>query len=191
MSEKPHRAFPAVYTAIYQIMVGVGQRHGYAMGLHGSMVRDLDVIAVPWTEDAAPESVLIDDLLEQIGGFAAEIIATDPRFVPTEKPHGRRAWTLLLDAGAFIDLSVMPIRGAERADRPAGESAAPEPRPNAMHPTHAYSLGSCDWCGRDRQSDDWDKPCDAVPESVQPAWVSAPMPAGTSAPPQPAESGEA
>ena len=34
------------------------RRHGYAIGVHGSMVRDLDLIAVPWKENhSSPDQV--------------------------------------------------------------------------------------------------------------------------------------
>jgi hypothetical protein len=44
---------------------------------------------------------------------------------PATKPHGRLGWTISLDGGAYIDLSVMPPR-ANLRDELAG---APIPNP--------------------------------------------------------------
>lgn len=75
---------------------------GYAVGVHGSLKRDFDIIAVPWTEAAKSAEKLISTLCEvlnavQVGGVE-------------QKPHGRIAVTLQID-GYFkpIDLSIMPL----------------------------------------------------------------------------------
>ena len=89
---------------------------GYAVAVHGSMERDLDLIAIPWTEQAESPTDLIDTiksaLASAVGGCreAGEV---------GQKPHGRMVWTLLLNRPVvtptgkfpFIDLGVMP-RGA-------------------------------------------------------------------------------
>ena len=42
------------YPAILPTLKGVAHEHGYAVAVHGSQARDLDVIAVPWVEGASP-----------------------------------------------------------------------------------------------------------------------------------------
>lgn len=93
----------------------VAKRFGYAIGLHGSMARDLDLIAVPWVDHAAPAEDLVEAIREAVGG----VIRNDP---PTEEnkyytdtrnpkdcPHGRRAWLIDFSGHRFyIDLSVLP-----------------------------------------------------------------------------------
>lgn len=102
--ERP--AFPAVYAFMHRILVTVGTEHGYAMALHGSLATDLDVIAVPWTENAAPAEQLIEACIERLGAVDQNI--TNPGTNPGRKPHGRLAWSLLLSGHAYVDLSVMP-----------------------------------------------------------------------------------
>ncbi len=117
MTEK----FPDNRAATYAWMVPhistVARQLGYAIGLHGSMGRDLDLIAVPWTDAAAPNEVLVEAIREAVGGF----IRNDPQTEenryyldtknPTDKPHGRRAWSIYFSGHRFyIDLSVMPIK---------------------------------------------------------------------------------
>lgn len=108
---KPHQkrdpAFPSMYALLYQLLRPTARECGYALALHGSMARDLDIIAVAWTEDAAPAEALIDALAERVDAF----IVRDPAIEknPVEKPHGRLAWVLhLVGTGGYIDLSVIP-----------------------------------------------------------------------------------
>lgn len=91
----------------------VAHSRGYAIGVHGSMERDLDLIAVPWTEGAEMEISLLDSIQEAIG----EAIGECYRSIGSEaKPHGRVAWFLHfqnavvtpMGAFPFIDISVMP-----------------------------------------------------------------------------------
>lgn len=107
MSEKPAKPWPAIYTWIWTALIEAGRRQGYAMALHGSMARDLDVIAAPWTDEAGSE----DDLLGEIQGVLEIYLDDEHKKHPhfhSMKPHGRSAWTLMLGGGAHIDLSVMP-----------------------------------------------------------------------------------
>lgn len=89
----------------------VARSNGYAIGLHGSMRRDVDLIAVPWTDDAVRPALLIQALC----------IALNARLVGASeaKPHGRVAVTLQID-GWFkpIDLSIWaPARRSQEAQR--------------------------------------------------------------------------
>ena len=94
---------PTMYAHRVHELQTICRANGYALALHGSMQRDLDAIAVPWTESAVTADVLAERICEGMGlRFGA-----DPGSL---KPHGRRVWTLLLDVWGFVDLSVMPSR---------------------------------------------------------------------------------
>lgn len=91
------------YASLYPSLRQRAYELGYALTLHGSLVKDLDVVAVPWTESAAPERELVAELCDCAGGFL------DPGQPSTAKPHGRRAYTIHLGRnGGYVDLSVMP-----------------------------------------------------------------------------------
>lgn len=96
------RARPAYYAHLYTMMRRVAIDHGYALALHGSMARDLDLVAIPWTVDAVDAETLALTLCAAVDGL---IVEGDN---PTAKPHGRLAWAIILDAGAYVDLSIMP-----------------------------------------------------------------------------------
>lgn len=99
---KPPSLAPA-YAFIVPQLVEVARGMGYALALHGSMTRDLDLVACPWTEDAVPA----EDLAAAIDA-GVRWTTTGIMTGPEAKPHGRQAWCIPLMAGAYIDLSVMP-----------------------------------------------------------------------------------
>lgn len=87
---------------------------GYAIGLHGSQVRDLDLIAVPWTDQATSAAFvsrhIAHGIFEQFEmQESADRLLEDQQFPYwCSKPHGRRAYTIQLPGCLWIDLSVIP-----------------------------------------------------------------------------------
>lgn len=90
---------------------------GYAVGVHGSCTRDLDVIAAPWTKQAVQPLTLAVRMEKSFSkytkgrrGFIAEGFGN--------KPHGRKSFVIYLGchgerkngAAIYIDLSVMPTK---------------------------------------------------------------------------------
>lgn len=77
---------------------------GYAIAVHGSQQRDLDLIAVPWTDGALSNRALVRALCQPHGPFVEGL--------KSGKPHGRIAYVLHGVPGSagvnYIDLSVMP-----------------------------------------------------------------------------------
>lgn len=73
---------------------------GYAVGLHGSMKRDCDLIAVPWVENAKPHKDLIADLCKALDAI---VLLSAER-----KAHNRVAVILQIN-GYYkpIDLSIL------------------------------------------------------------------------------------
>ena len=80
---------------------------GYAVGVHGSLKRDFDLIAVPWTDDAV---CALDLMIHLKIGLGAKIIGEI-----VSKPHGRKAINLQLDGYyRIIDLSIVPVIETQR-----------------------------------------------------------------------------
>lgn len=96
-----------VFLARLPIVRDVARAHGYAIGVHGSMKRDLDLIAAPWTEAASPPASLAKAIEVAVDGFVVKGPEGRDRF-PYTKPHGRLCWSIHLGGGPFIDLSVFP-----------------------------------------------------------------------------------
>ncbi len=81
---------------------------GWALGLHGSMASDMDMMAMPWVEEAAP----VEDLVKALSDCIGETIWKEHHFTPFYgKPHGRIVYTLSIYADFHIDLSCMlPVK---------------------------------------------------------------------------------
>ncbi len=62
MSEKPIHVKPNLYTYMMDDLKVIARDHGYNLLVHGSMNRDLDLIAVPWVDDPKTEIELIQAL---------------------------------------------------------------------------------------------------------------------------------
>lgn len=95
------------YAKVIHQLRAKAREFGYSLSVHGSLKRDIDLIACPWIDDAAAPQQLADALREEtesICGFSP--YGCDGPF-PRPKPHGRLCWTIHID-GTYIDLSVMP-----------------------------------------------------------------------------------
>ncbi len=125
----PNRA--PFYACLYHGLCDIARAKGYALAIHGSVTTDLDLIAIPWTEEAVSAVELKDALMEHIGACTYEektrqffgegnedlvrqvvVRENEKKEIEDEtgatiKPHGRRAWNLYMDFGAKVDLSVM------------------------------------------------------------------------------------
>lgn len=88
------------------IIQRVAREFGYAIGLHGSGRRDLDLIAAPWTETAHSAEELVEVIGLVVHGVVQELPGLEKN--PAHRPHGRLAWSIQIGSGRYIDLSVMP-----------------------------------------------------------------------------------
>lgn len=95
-----------LYATMLPRLVEIANTHGYCLALHGSMARDLDLLCVPWVEDVQPAEELVEALAAAFCWFGER--GVDGIQGPTQKPHGRRAWSIVLGGRAYIDVSVMP-----------------------------------------------------------------------------------
>lgn len=93
--------FAAVYCCIYPELAAIARTYGYALAIHGSMARDFDLIAVPWSQDCGSP--------EQVVQAIVNTWAMKECGEPTLKEHGRVAYSLgILFGECAIDLSFMP-----------------------------------------------------------------------------------
>ncbi len=95
------------YAIVFKDFERIAWRHGYAIAIHGSMQRDLDLVAIPWVEDADPKEKLIESLRKYIGGKNVDCKIGQP----IEKPHGRLAYAITIgfSGNMYVDFSIMPM----------------------------------------------------------------------------------
>lgn len=119
------------YACMYHGLCETARKHGYALAIHGTVTTDLDLIAIPWTEEAVDAVTLKNALMDHIcavdyegltrrqfpddESLVQQILSRENERKEKEdgtgamiKPHGRRAWNLYMDHAAKVDLSVMP-----------------------------------------------------------------------------------
>jgi hypothetical protein len=101
----PYGIIDPDYARVYTKARCTAWQYGYALMMHGSFTRDLDLLAVPWQDSACPPEHLIKVICYRTG-------LKPNGHPPTVKPHGRLAHTLMFDTPEdprFIDISVMPV----------------------------------------------------------------------------------
>jgi hypothetical protein len=107
---------PKGYVAILGLLHDVAYRHGYALGIHGTLGRDMDLIAAPWVDEAKSSRELVEAMAVMCGGRVYSMVDLGGGVIvdnPILKPHGREGWTIVLGGGTYIDVSVMPLRKKE------------------------------------------------------------------------------
>ena len=110
---KPSNYGPFYAAGLYPKLADVFRKHGYALAVHGSLASDFDLIAVPWTEEAADPQVVIDECMTRFAftkvpdGYRGEL-----------KPHGRLAFRVPFSFDACsMNVSFTPRLPKETEDR--------------------------------------------------------------------------
>lgn len=121
---KPVHAKPSLYSFYFELIKEIGLKYGYNIVLHGSMNRDLDLIAIPWQDLLGNVDLMVDEIANTIGGVI--MVENKSRF--TIKPHGRVVYIINInrdfemkysgmkaeikkysDPQYYIDISVTPV----------------------------------------------------------------------------------
>ena len=111
--EKPIHVKPAMYAYFYEELKVIALKYGYNLVLHGSMNRDLDLIAIPWQPILKPHKEMIQEFAEYLGG-EIEWESCTPAY------HGRLWYVINIrrrdehdnykeDHQYYLDISVTPV----------------------------------------------------------------------------------
>lgn len=112
----------------YQQLIGplrvIAREAGYALAVHGSLARDIDLVAIPWSPDACNPELLMESIrveMERVTGHTCFVLNDKTRAPhdyskgrrnPEPKPHGRLGWSIhIAGSGTYVDLSVTPREG--------------------------------------------------------------------------------
>lgn len=79
----------------------VAYENGWAIGVHGSIIHDLDLMAMPWVEKHCSADALASAIAQVISSNNREPIKND-----TEKPNNRIVYTIFA-GNTYIDLNVI------------------------------------------------------------------------------------
>lgn len=117
---KPTHVKPSFYSYCFEELKDIAKTYGYNLVLHGSLNRDLDLIAIPWVDVIGSVDKMIDEFAQYLG--AERIVMTDKQ--KNCFPHGRMSYILNLrrsvpifsniqwedDKQYYLDISVMPTK---------------------------------------------------------------------------------
>jgi hypothetical protein len=105
MGEWNERAKHAIFLAR-----AYARSHGYALAVHGTLRRDIDVALVPWTDEATDARTVVDAIYDGLMKSGVAIGWCNDGENGMAKPHGRLAYSIMLSGSPFmyLDISVAP-----------------------------------------------------------------------------------
>lgn len=113
---------PSLYAYYFFGLKEIALKYGYNLVLHGSLARDMDLIAIPWQKDLGFVEEMIKEFAEYLGG----VIMIQSECQKKCFPHGRESWIINLnrdtidsnhpeykegrqhDQQYYLDISVIP-----------------------------------------------------------------------------------
>lgn len=100
--------YAPVYVYLVPILTRVARSHGYALALHGSLMFDIDLIAVPWEKTVSTAAELMAALCETLKIYTGHGKGGTSDIREHQiHPHGRKSWKLYLTSEVYIHLNVM------------------------------------------------------------------------------------
>jgi hypothetical protein len=112
---KPIHVKPSFYAYLFEPLKTIALKYGYNLVLHGSLNRDMDLIAIPWIDIPKPEFEMIQEMHEYLTGFKCDQLS---HYLFSTLPGMRRnyvinlnrsgAWNNYVDGQYYLDISVTP-----------------------------------------------------------------------------------
>jgi hypothetical protein len=114
IKDKPIHVKPSIYAFYFESLKVIALKYGYNLVLHGSMNRDLDLIAIPWQEKLGDTDEMVNDFATILGGDVMEMTDAQKNCFP----HGRISYIININRGGdwnnhedaqyYLDISVTP-----------------------------------------------------------------------------------
>ena len=148
------------YASIYDDLRQVAMDCGWALALHGSLANDMDIMAMPWTEEAMPVEEMIKALSTIFDGNPFQDEHVKPHY---DKPHNRVVYTMAIWGDYYLDISVIQSQPKTSLKKKPiditdgfGDSysccpSCKKPIVNVWN-TAKYKPNNCHYCG---QAFDW------------------------------------
>ena len=94
----------AFYASIYDDLRKAAMDCGWALGLHGSLSNDMDIMAMPWTEDAKSE----EEMIRALSNVFTDNPFKDMHIIPHYgKPNNRVVYTMPIWGDYHLDINVI------------------------------------------------------------------------------------
>ena len=121
---KKIRTNPAFYATLFPTLRGIATNYGYALSVHGSLLNDFDLIAVPWEDEIGSYINMLVEMTNTIQGilyYYYPIKVDGERvYVPLQYPqlytglekefkipHGRENYCIQLSQEVYIDMTIV------------------------------------------------------------------------------------
>ena len=113
---KPIAVKPGLYALFYEHLKQIAMVYGYNLVVNGSMNRDLDLIAIPWTDTVRPPDEMIIDFTEYLTGLKPDKVhhGTMPGgrsnyIIHLNRGDKKGEWNRFADEEYYLDISVTPL----------------------------------------------------------------------------------
>lgn len=106
---KPIHAKPSYYAIMFEPLKEIAIKYGYNLVLHGSLNRDIDLIAIPWIENIGDIDKMITEFCIYVGGeiqLCNEKRNENGDIVGelfTVKPHSRHVYIINIYRGGYLN----------------------------------------------------------------------------------------
>lgn len=92
------------YASIYDDLRNAAMNCGWALGLHGSLSSDMDIMAMPWTEDAKP----VEEMIQALSDCFEDNPYKDMHTIPFYgMPNNRVVYTMPIWGDYYLDINVI------------------------------------------------------------------------------------
>lgn len=99
----------AFYAAVWNDLRQAAMDCGWALGLHGSLNADMDIMAMPWVEDAVPADEMISRIMDCFD-FSDDWKTYYPLVDKTSKPNKRVVYTIPIHGDLYLDINIIDIK---------------------------------------------------------------------------------
>lgn len=96
----------AFYASIYDDLRNAAMDCGWALGLHGSLASDMDIMAMPWVEEAVPADNMIKNLESCFSENKLSQQLTHKSGIG-DKPNNRVVYTIHIFKDFYLDINVI------------------------------------------------------------------------------------
>lgn len=120
---KPLKAKPHFYSVCFSALQEIAKNLGYNLVIHGSMNRDMDLVAIPWVDNPHSHIELIESFVDYLGAYKHQEENLDRKkllYGFNILPGGRSCYIINLNRGGgiynsyqdeqyYLDISITPL----------------------------------------------------------------------------------
>jgi len=125
MNSKPIKVKPHFYSVCLPVLQQIAKDFGYNLLIHGSMNRDMDLVAVPWINEPKTHLELLNAFCEYLGVPKEEQTQSNPNpYLYSVLGGGRSSYVINLNRGGnfngyidaeyYLDISITPLLLSEK-----------------------------------------------------------------------------